>query len=81
MGLEKLVAAGYAIYPAVFEEFSPGLVKTERHILISVTPVRGHTLFEAVNPFGEEVEIHILTAANHLPAFLSPLVGIFQQEV
>ena len=52
-----------------------------QHIVVAVRPIRRQALLQAVNPFGEEIEIKVLTLTHHLPALPSPLVGILQKEV
>ena len=50
-------------------------------VVVAVAPVVGHTLHETVDAFGEEVEPEVAPLPYHLPAFRSPLVRVFQQEV
>ena len=50
-------------------------------IVITLAPVVGHTFHETVDAFGEKEKPEIAPLFHHPPAFGSPLVCIFQEEV
>ena len=54
---------------------------TDKHVLVSVFPIIGKTLHEAVDAFCEKIEPKVFSPAYHLPTFISPRVCVFQKEI